>query len=446
MLSLVKVAAAGAALLSVASPSRAQAVSGFALEDMDTIFSFGDSYSAIGYDPSKGVKELPLLGGTTTGGLNWIHYLALSSPKTNNSYFDFAKFGATVNNSIVMAASDSPPDFVTQVDTWEEYFVAPAEKEVKWNPETTLFTVFFGINDIGFTSLQHLNATEKIPAVVESYGNLLGKLYENGARNFLILLMPPTWRTPYIRSFGDEMATTFVQNIASYTSGLEALAASLPAQYPGLKLATYDTKPLFHAVLDDPSAFGFDASVANQACVAYFSKWPYTNPDEDLEECGAPLKEYIWMDEYHPTYSVHKLMAEAVAEALSVSPPTAEDSSFLAQIASALSSVQASLPASTAAASAPSSATDAALPSTDIVAASSLSVEEPGATPSTVAIRRRFRQAALSGPARLDNPHGAKAAKGKGVSGGRAKPLVRGKWSREAKERAVNMRRRWSGL
>ncbi|GAA5820703.1 hypothetical protein JCM11251_003119 [Rhodosporidiobolus azoricus] len=458
MLGLLQVAAAGAALLSVASSSRAQAsAGGFALDQMDTI--------AIGYDPSESVTKLPLLGGTTSGGLNWIHYLALSNDATSNSYYDFAGFGATVNNSIVQAASDAPPSFADQVKTWEEYFVKPEgeETEVEWTGENSLFTIFFGINDIGFTGFQHLNASDIIPLVVESYGNLVTKLYNGGARNFLILLMPPTWRSPYIRSFGDEMHTTFVKNIAAYTSSLEALAASLPARFAGLKVATYDTKPLFHAILDDPAAFGFNAKVADSACTAYWSKWPYTEPEASLEECGAPLKEYIWMDEYHPTWTVHKLLAAGVAETLSSASTTDDKSSLRSQIASALSSVQsaAGTAPSSAASSTAADAIAVPMPTTFplLLNASSsggfIAAEEAVSAPSTLAIRKRFRagsprrggsRVGRKGPARLPNhANGVERQHGVLVPGKR-KPLSRGKWNRDLRLKAQELRRRWSGM
>jgi phospholipase/lecithinase/hemolysin len=158
-------------------------------------------------------------------------------------------------------------------------------------------------------SLRNLNATELIPAVVSSWHNLISSLYASGARNFLVLTVPPTQRTPYIRSFGADMVANVEANIALYTTLQNDAFASLSTQYPDASFVKFDTHPLFDAVLDTPTTFGF--TVADRSASVY---WNQHNPEADSQLGDAPLREYVWADDYHPSWPVHKLLAEAVAE------------------------------------------------------------------------------------------------------------------------------------
>ncbi|GAA6051102.1 hypothetical protein JCM3770_004715 [Rhodotorula araucariae] len=324
----LRLAVVASALAAAVAPSlAADAGSGISFDGIDAIFSFGDSYSTVGYKPQFGLKPVPLLGGTTSGGYNWVQFLAFSHAATNQSYFDFAQSGATVDNSIIRTNDGNvPPSFDMQVAEWEQFF-GVQEAEVKWTAEGSLFTVFFGINDMGYTGLQggH-NASELIPRIVASYEASVSRLYERGARKFLLVLVPPTYRSPYIRSFGESMVGQFVSNINQYTLSLQAAISSVSARFPDAVFKTYDPTPLFNSVLDNAASFGF--SVSDSSCLAYRTDRA-PDPDIDLPACGAPLKEYVWADDYHPTWAVHKLLAQDMLNQFLSSDETASASPTL---------------------------------------------------------------------------------------------------------------------
>ncbi|GAA5865789.1 hypothetical protein JCM8547_002778 [Rhodosporidiobolus lusitaniae] len=322
MRSVTKVVAAAVTFFSAVSSSRAASSSRISFDEIENIFAFGDSYSTVGYDPSEGLLDLPLLGGTTSGGLNCIEYLALSSPLTNNAYFDFAQSGATVDNSILCAAGDFPPSFVEQVDTFKEYFV-PTPEEVGWTGENALFSVFFGINDMGYTGLQNLNATDLIPRITASWSRLVSSLYDSGARKFLIMAVPPTEKTPYIRSFGKSTIETFVENLANWRSAIDSAVDKLETKYPDASFARFNTSGVFDAVLADPKANGFTVSDRSST-----ECWNSHDPERVC--AGVPRREYVWNDDYHPTFAVHKILAEAVADFLSddILPSSSLSSSY----------------------------------------------------------------------------------------------------------------------
>ncbi|GAA6051104.1 hypothetical protein JCM3770_004716 [Rhodotorula araucariae] len=314
MLGALRLAVVATALAAAVAPSlAADAGSGISFDGIDTIFSFGDSYSTVGYKPQFGLKPVPLLGGTTSGGYNWVQFLAFSHAATNQSYFDFAQSGATVNNSIIHSKHGNvPPSFDEQVAIWNQFF-GGKNAEVKWTGESSLFTVFFGINDMGYSTLRGgYNASELIPRIVASYDASISRLYEGGARKFLLVLVPPTYRSPYIRSFGESMVAQLAININQYTLALNAAISALKARFPDAVFETYDPIRLFNSVLDDAASFGFSDSTTS--CLAY---WNIHNPDSDVPACEAPLKEYVWADDYHPTWAMHKLLAQDMLKFLS---------------------------------------------------------------------------------------------------------------------------------
>ncbi|GAA5889751.1 hypothetical protein JCM6882_004310 [Rhodosporidiobolus microsporus] len=326
-------AAAAAALLffqKVAAQSTSSSASGILLDEIDTVFAFGDSYTYDGYFPENGINNFPGIGNTSTGGFNWIQYLTTPSSIYDSSsssfsgnhsitLYDLAFSGATVNGSIV-EGSEGTPDFVAQVEMWEEYFeqgTGTALGEAPWVSNTTLFVLWFGINDVGFSYLQNLPFPSLLPSMFDTYNRLVARLYAGGARNFLILGVPPTQRTPLVQSYGDAAVAEFAGHVASYNAALTTLSTSLLSLYPDTQLALFDTQPFFSAVLDSPRTYGFLESEVY--CPAYADVMD--DPMVELAECAWPMREYVWWNAYHPTWTVHRLLAIVIANTLSPSLP-----------------------------------------------------------------------------------------------------------------------------
>ncbi|GAA5964810.1 hypothetical protein JCM21900_001452 [Sporobolomyces salmonicolor] len=299
----------------------AQSASGIELSQMETIFAFGDSYSYTGYQPQTGLNNLQGIGNTSSGGLNWVQYLAASNPATASSYYDLAYSGATTNRSIV-TASEGTPAFVDQVILWEQYF-DPAPNEVPWKSNTTLFAAWFGINDVGFSYVDGKNLTEELPAIFDTWDRLINVLYQGGARNFLVMGIPPMQRTPLVQSYGEAAQDIFAAYISEYNVALSDYTTRIPTYYAGAKVALFDTQPFFNAILDSPTDYGFIDSTAY--CNVYAG---ITNqPNITLPACTWPLAEYTWWNEYHPTWPVHKLLADVVATTLASPANTTASSS-----------------------------------------------------------------------------------------------------------------------
>ncbi|GAA5939533.1 hypothetical protein JCM3775_004854 [Rhodotorula graminis] len=302
-----------AALLGGLGVDAQSATGGATLDDIDTIFGFGDSYSWNGYSPLVGVNNIPGYGLTTSGGYNWLQFLSQlgSNPIT---LYDLAASGATTNNSVISAPAT---DFVNQVGLFQEWFgpdgTYSTSGQVRFEANSTLYTVWIGINDVGAPYNEQTDFPQQLSEIFSSYSAAIASLYAGGARNFLILGVPPTWRTPLIQAYNDSRIDVYRDRLGQYNTRLAALFDTLPSSHPEASFRLYDTVPFFDAILDTPQQYGFANTTA--ACDAYAA---VTGPPEiSLPLCGVPLEEYVWWNSYHPAWPVHELLASVIGGILS---------------------------------------------------------------------------------------------------------------------------------
>ncbi|GAA5825875.1 hypothetical protein JCM3770_003087 [Rhodotorula araucariae] len=310
--------------------------SGIVLAETSTIFAFGDSYSWNGYSPFLGVNNFPGYGATSSGGYNWLQFLTTLGSRPINLY-DLAASGATTNNSVVSSAA---VDLVNQVGLWNDWFApgtgeAITTAQAAWETNSTLFTVWIGINDVGNGYLQGQDFTASLPAVFESYTRAIASLYTGGARNFLILGVPPTWRTPLVQSYGPQAVATYGNYVSQYNTELARLVGEFRTAYPDARFALFDTVPFFNQILDNPANYGI--ADATTACTAYATL--YNQPAIALPACTWPMSAYFWWNNYHPTWTVHKLLASVLAQTL---VPAASSSALPSTSTSTLASTSSS--------------------------------------------------------------------------------------------------------
>ena len=90
---------------------------------------------------------IPTGQGTATDGINWVGYLATTSNKTITLSYNFAVYGATVNDSVVY---NEPEDLVYQIshDFCGHYCRPSLESNNRiWATDTSLFAIWVGINE-----------------------------------------------------------------------------------------------------------------------------------------------------------------------------------------------------------------------------------------------------------------------------------------------------------
>ncbi|CAK7211579.1 hypothetical protein SBRCBS47491_001172 [Sporothrix bragantina] len=262
------------------------------------LFVFGDSYSSTGFNikgaaPSAanplGNPALP--GNTMAGGMTWVGHLATEHNTSLTLAYDFAVAGATVDNSIVAAYSSSIPSVVQQVTTFTQNLV-PAPAAAPWTADNALFAVFIGVNDLGNSYTKAAAAeTALVNKDLDQYFAQLGLLYKAGARQFALLSVPPTQKTPFMKSQSN--VANLVTAITDWNGQLATRAATFLAANTGANVTLVDTQAPWNKAIASPADYG----ATDATCV------------------NANGKSCLWFNSYHPAQAIHKLMAQAVADA-----------------------------------------------------------------------------------------------------------------------------------
>lgn len=199
------------------------------------------------------------------------------------------------------------------LDTWYGAYVNNSI-HVRWTSSNTLFSLWFGINDIISTS--GFYTADILPKVVSDYHGLLETLYANNARNFLVLNVPAIERSPAIVGFGFKKAGVIKEYIATFNGLLADMLAAFQTAHPDVKVFSVDANSLFRLALENPKAYPETAQIRNTTgvCRAYSSGTP--TPDTFYQECGVPANQYFWHDGLHPSEPVHRLVARVVSDTL----------------------------------------------------------------------------------------------------------------------------------
>ncbi|KAI1344695.1 hypothetical protein F5Y15DRAFT_1437 [Xylariaceae sp. FL0016] len=287
--------AASAAATPVLRPT--PTIKGVKAEGAKYFFVFGDSYTSTGFsidgakpDAGNPIGNPALPGKTNAGGLTWAGFL---TTEMNNSLiltYDFAVSGATVDNSIVAATlAPNIPSMSDQVTTWTKN-VQPKPSYAPWTAEDSLFAFYFGVNDVGNT-FSGSNAQAKIQKDLDRYFTLLGNVYESGGRNFLLMNVPPTQKTPIMKMLGN---ANLVSLIEYWNKELPTRTDAFKTAHSGAVVTIVDTTSPFDEVINNPTKYGA--------------------PNSNCQNTNG--KSCIWYDFYHPGQAIQKLMAQAVVTTL----------------------------------------------------------------------------------------------------------------------------------
>lgn len=178
----------------------------------------------------------------------------------------------------------------------------------------TLIVFEIGGNDVR-DALAGLPTQDPGPVISAALGNIgeaVQILYEQGARNFVLMNVPAIGKTPAVRKIDDFFpGTADVANqlTEAFNLGLAQLQAGLNSVLPGIEVRIVDVYTLLADILDNPVLFGFTNT--EDACVT---------PNVPPFKCKKP-DGYVFWDGIHPTKVVHSMMAQKAAEILMVPLP-----------------------------------------------------------------------------------------------------------------------------
>jgi len=175
------------------------------------------------------------------------------------------------------------------------------------DPDGTLFVVWGGANDL-FIDPSGATAAN----AVTNLANGIGALYGAGARRFLVPNMPDLSLTPYGLSLSPVQQAGLQALSGGFNAGLSSALFGL-SLLPGIEITPFDTFALLTMISADPAAFGL--ATASTPCLT-------GSPAGVVNACADPDNYFFW-DTVHPTAAAHRIVGNALAEAVGVPEPAA---------------------------------------------------------------------------------------------------------------------------
>ncbi|CZR68815.1 uncharacterized protein PAC_18715 [Phialocephala subalpina] len=289
-------------------------------------YIFGDSWTDTAFDP-KGTQpspEAPLgnpdfPGRNAANATNWVGFLTTQYNASLLQTYNLASSGATLDNDVVPGY---PMSMSLQV--YQRFMPHYADAHSPpWKASDTLFIMFAGIVDSIMMNgrkdpddLSNMNGN-----LTRVYSKLLNSLYGAGARNFLLLNVPPMERTWQPEDIGQEIKDKFKSDVAVYNERVRKAAEELNT-FEGTNVWLFDTNTLFNQALDNPTSFAQTSGILNTTtpCGNYASGTPTTDYYDPV--CDIPVNQYFWLNGLHPTYPIHDVLAEQLVKLLEKGPNT----------------------------------------------------------------------------------------------------------------------------
>jgi phospholipase/lecithinase/hemolysin len=252
--------------------------------------------------------------------------------------YNLASGGATVDSNVVEPFASWVLSFKQQLRQLSQYYPLDS-RSVGWTPDDSLFAIWLGINDVGI-SYSRSDYSSVEPQIILAYNTTLNQLYSLGARNFLILNVPPVDQSPGTTKYGANASAMEKVAIQGFNTDLASMLSGFKKDYSDITYFLYDTNSLFTNILANPSLYSQTQTytVMNACCQFYANNdAPGVSPanlsdsfaseanptDESLPQsiayspsCGVPVNQYFWFDDLHPTYQVHQVLAQEIAGTL----------------------------------------------------------------------------------------------------------------------------------
>ncbi|KAH7334693.1 carbohydrate esterase family 16 protein [Rhizoctonia solani] len=252
----------------------------YALSTYKTIVSFGDSFTSNGKfdgsepDPPVPAGTSPRYGGRFANGYVWIENLA---DDTGAHLLDYAVPGA-VTDTTIWPSKATESSFVNQTAVF-------LNQSHQFNPEGTLYSVFFGINDFSASARDGDHMLEAAEALLGQIKLLMKS--PTGARSFLVI-------DDYGR--GGHILQTRVFN------GL----SEIQQQNSELRFAYIDFAYLWDGVLKTPGYQSFG-----------YNNTGYCSPSStsSVGACADPEHTFYWING-HPSKQTHRIMTDYIEEVL----------------------------------------------------------------------------------------------------------------------------------
>jgi phospholipase/lecithinase/hemolysin len=159
----------------------------------------------------------------------------------------------------------------------------------------TLYVLFAGANDLN-------DGQTNMSVPVGSLQTSMEKLYSDGARQFLVINLPPLGYTP--RYNGSQTTiTTYNTRSQQFNTALATMLTGLKASHPTIALNQLDVYSLVNDARANPALYGLLNVSASAA--------PGLEPGDssyDTSQLVPNPNQYLFWDDLHPTAAVHLIL------------------------------------------------------------------------------------------------------------------------------------------
>ena len=202
------------------------------------------------------------------------HYSTLQYNQSLVKTYDFAKGGATIDREVVNPVFPTANTFGDQIEKQFLPNYSTNSTHSDWLASNSLFIAFFGIMDM-IISFHNQDRTP-VSRLLESYEKHISQLYDIGARNFLILNIPPMSR-PYRPN--KPGVRELAHDVDDFNSRLGKMRSNLYRKHNDLNMFLFDTHGLFNKIMEKPATFKATSKLT-------YTKAPC--PAYDLYVCVCP--------------------------------------------------------------------------------------------------------------------------------------------------------------
>lgn len=292
----------------------------YELNGFDTIFAFGDSYSSVcGSEAYKGPEDCAtwatfsdednLLSSQIIPnvdpkpGPNWLEFLTNcthGSPlNCDRRLFSLAVNGAQVGD---LDANINSTSLQGQYKRYKIHL----DRQVRWDPDRTLFVFFIGINDLlaidyWGSEFAWSRKEDLVDTRMTSLSEVLQDLVSRGATQYLVMTLPSLENSPSFKGLQFDIHSSRFADMwnEKLNRTLESILSAKPAdQPPNASLVTiniFDVRGLFRDIQATPQTYGIEDTVI-----------PCTTT---VPNCSST---YFWYGDLHVTTRVHEILANSV--------------------------------------------------------------------------------------------------------------------------------------
>lgn len=222
---------------------------------IDKIIALGDSLSDNGNvfattsSAHKTIPQIPIIPkepyyqGRFTNGPVWVEDLAQT---LNVPLVDYA-YGGSWAESIIDSQQLFPFDLATQVTN---YLTSAA---TDYHKDQHLYTIWTGNND--YLNHERMDIEYATTNTVNAIAQQIDWLRMNGARNFLLILLPDFGLTPTVKAQGPEYAAKMTKISLMHNTKFIAMIEQMRKKFPKVNFVVLDINPFFKDAVENPEKY-----------------------------------------------------------------------------------------------------------------------------------------------------------------------------------------------